>query len=174
MNTKTLIILIVGVLVGASIFAAAFYFGIQSKKETILLISPTPIAFVSPTTAPMPTTIPETLTKNGIVEGSLSYPSEGIPNDLQVCAETLQGVLVKCTDTHIPNQKYQYGVGYNLELSEGNYYVYAVAAQGNRAYYTEFVTCGLLYSCPSHKKIEVQVISGQTTSKIDPGDWYNN
>lgn len=177
MNAKSLTILIIGVIAGASIFAAAFYFGMQSKKESLLPITtPTPVAFdTSATITSSPTTIvTQTQNKNGTIEGSISYPGEGIPGDLQICAETLQGVLVKCTNSHIPNAKYQYGVGYSLELSEGNYYVYATTGQGNKAYYTEFVTCGLMYSCASHAKIVVQVIAGQTISKIDPGDWYNN
>ncbi len=176
MNTKTLTILVTGVIVGAGIFASAFYFGMKSKEGISLSTSPTPVSSNSQTTVtPLPTTITQTQTKNGFVEGSLSYPSGGgIPKNIQVCAETTQGFLIKCTNTQIPDAKYQYGIGYNLELPEGGYYVYATTDKdADKVYYTEFVTCGLKYECPSHEKIEVVVKSGETTSNIDPGDWYN-
>lgn len=174
MNPKTLTILVTGVIVGAGIFTAAFYFGMKNKERMSLSTSPTPVSLNSQTTVtPLPTTVTQTQTKNGFVEGSLSYPSEGIPLELAVCAETLEGTEVNCTGNHVKDGKFTTGVGYNLELPPGKYYVFATVPIPNRAYYTEFVTCGLKYECPSHKKIEVVVKSGETTSNIDPGDWYN-
>jgi len=41
-----------------------------------------------------------------------------------------------------------------------------------KAYYSEFVTCGLSVNCPSHKPIPVAVKTGETVNDIDPQDWY--
>ncbi len=118
---------------------------------------PAPLATVEPT--PGPTT--------GIIQGALSYPSEGIPADMQVCAETLQNQQVKCVQGQ--------NSAYSLELMPGSYYVYAYLS-GNpnfKAYYSEFVTCGLMAECPSHAPIEVAVAAEDNILDIDPGDWYN-
>jgi len=44
---------------------------------------------------------------------------------------------------------------------------------GYKAYYSEFVTCGLSVDCASHEPIIVEVKSGQTTDGVNPQDWYN-
>jgi hypothetical protein len=38
--------------------------------------------------------------------------------------------------------------------------------------YTQAVPCGLAVGCNDHSLIDVTVIAGQTTSNINPGDWY--
>jgi hypothetical protein len=43
-----------------------------------------------------------------------------------------------------------------------------------RAAYTKFVPCGLSISCPDHGLLIVHVAAGQTTSGIDPVDWYDD
>lgn len=132
-------------------------------------INPSPNATISPTGTP-------TKNENGVIEGSISFPSEGIPPDLVVCAETTTGVLVKCTAQKINDSKYTYGVGYQLELQSGKYFVYAQSPNiqpGYKAYYSEFVTCGLSVNCSSHDNIVVEVKSGETQNGIDPQDWYN-
>lgn len=129
------------------------------------------------TIAPEPTpTQADSPSQTGTIEGSLSFPSEGIPQDLQVCAETLMGVQFECTSTHIQDSKYTYGSGYKLELPPGKYYVYAQVPSfnsGYKAYYNEFVTCGLSVECQSHEPIEVNVSAGETVTGVDPQDWYN-
>jgi len=89
-----------------------------------------------------------------------------------VCAQKtddLQNII--CTP-QIKDQKFLNGVGYQLELEAGEYYVYSYL-DDQRAYYTEFVTCGLQYSCPSHAKIPVIVIAGSVQDNILPHDWYD-
>lgn len=127
----------------------------------------------SPNNQHTPTPVSKSL---GVIEGSISFPSETIPSDLTVCAETTSGDQFKCTNEQIKNSKYTYGAGYKLELPPGNYYVYSrVPSMQNdyRAYYNEFVVCGLSVDCPSHKNIVVKVLAGETINKIDPQDWYN-
>lgn len=91
-----------------------------------------------------------------------------------VCVETLQKVKVTCTSTQISDSKYQYGKGYKLKVSPGSYYVYAQLPDGvYKAYYSEFVPCGLSINCPSHEPVEVEVSAGETVTGVDPQDWYN-
>lgn len=109
----------------------------------------------------------------GIIRGSLSFPSEGIPSALMVCAEevkTGQRHCLPCTKT---------GSGdicapaYELSVPAGEYFVYAELGS-ERAYYSDFVACGLRADCPSHNKITIVVEPNEAIEKIDPGDWYMN
>jgi|GEM_PF-2044312 len=122
--------------------------------------------------------------QTGIIEGSLGYPSESIPDAMKVCAENVKTKEITCTAEQIRNRKYSSGVGYKLKVPAGTYQIFASLTDPNglgssyapdyRAYYSDFVTCGLVYGCPSHNPINVTVSEGQTISKIDPVDWYKN
>lgn len=107
---------------------------------------------------------------DGLVTGEVTYPSEFIPDDLEVCAEDVVTMEETCTD--MIYQDSDYGYYYELILDPGTYYVYAYVESVGRAYYTEFVRCGLSVDCVSHDKIEVEVESGDYIVGIDPGDWY--
>jgi len=168
---RNLLLIVFGIVIGGGVIARLVFFLPKESQKFQSGNSTTPTPQV--TQRPPVTVAPENET--GIIEGSLSYPSEGIPEDMTVCAETTEGVQIACTDTHIKDPKYTYGVGYKLEVPEGIYYVYATfpPSASGEAYFSEFVTCGLSVGCPSHEKIPVKVIAGQTTSDVDPGDWYN-
>lgn len=112
----------------------------------------------------------------GYLEGSLSFPSEGIPSNMFICADNIEMAITFCTAKQIKSSKYQYGVGYKLPVRGGTYNVYAFV-DGNPEYrgiYSEYVTCGLNASCKSHASINVDINPGQTLTKIDPTDWYAN
>jgi hypothetical protein len=120
--------------------------------------------------------------QSGVIEGSLSYPSEFIPPDMTICAENLATKKLYCTRKHLKGKKYQYKVGYKLTVPPGDYHVFAYLpdpvkwgagySKDYRAYYSEFVNCGQTVDCKSHAPIVVQVKSGETVSGIDPQDWY--
>lgn len=103
----------------------------------------------------------------GRITGNLSYPSEEIPADIDVCAETLDGKTQHCGAQ-------QSGTGYTLEVPAGVYQVYAYLRSDpqNRAYYSQFVRCGAKLNCTSHAPITVTVDKDQTVSDVEPGDWY--
>lgn len=109
----------------------------------------------------------------GIIEGSLAYPNEGIPEDIKVCAETLDGEQQYCTQEKIEAEKYVYNVGYQLEVPAGDYYVSASCSQASsfKGYYTEYVGCGMKQNCLSHKPLEVKVEQDQTRENVDLMDW---
>jgi hypothetical protein len=116
------------------------------------------------------------------ITGSLSYPTDaGLPKMI-VCAEAVNAATIHCTDKRIPNRR-SGKMTYKLTVPAGTYYVFATVVngetlgegfQGYKAYYSEFVTCGLSVNCPSHAPIKVTLRAGQTSANIDPGDWYAN
>ena len=112
--------------------------------------------------------------QTGTIEGSLSYPSEGIPENLKICAEDIETKKQYCTDKHLKSSTYQYGQGYQLQVPAGKYEVFAFLPENpeTKAYYSEFVTCGLSINCPSHQPISVTVSVGELINNIDPQDWY--
>jgi hypothetical protein len=160
------IVVLLGIITVVVLLVGGFWIGMQmseTNKTTIPTQSP------APTQTPTPTV----LETKGFIEGSLSFPSEGIPENMFVCAETTEGEKVICTDNQIKDEEFQYGVGYKLEIEPGTYFVYAKTPDSDyKAYYTEFVNCGMSVDCDSHKKIMVEVKNGQITSEVDPGDWY--
>lgn len=113
----------------------------------------------------------------GNIEGSISYPGEKIPSDLKVCAENIfYSDQIYCTDKLINDSKYTNSTGYNIEAPVGSYYVYSylVSQPDKKAFYSDFVDCGLKAECTSHDKLIVDVYPDETTDQIDPIDWYNN
>lgn len=103
----------------------------------------------------------------GKITGRLSYPSDGIPEDIDVCAETLDGKTRHCG----PEIS---GINYILKVPAGIYRVYSYlqSEPTDRAYYSQFVRCGSHLNCPSHEPITVTVEEGQTVGDVEPGDWY--
>jgi hypothetical protein len=118
----------------------------------------------------------------GIITGELSYPSDEIPKEIHICAEGVESARITCTNDHIEGGGDNARTTYRLEVPAGNYWVFAILAEGAefkpssgldyRAYYSEFVTCGSQASCPSHQPIMVAVKAGETVSDIGPNDWY--
>ena len=115
---------------------------------------------------------PVQTSSTGIIEGSLSYPSEVIP-ELIICAENIDNDQQHCTTEQIKDNKYTYGKGYKLEVPVGEYFVFA-QREGNdrKAYYSEYVLCGIRADCPSHEPVVVMVDKGEIVFGVDPHDWY--
>lgn len=111
--------------------------------------------------------------KTGIIEGSLSYPSEVIP-DLTVCAHEISSTSTDiCTSDLIDDPKYTAGRGYQLEVPAGTYHVYSYFNDTTyQGIYSDYVTCGLQVGCDSHDYIDVIVEAGDHHHNIDPVDWY--
>ena len=63
---------------------------------------------------------------------------------------------------------------FSLPVPAGRYHVYASTDEkpGYKAFYSDYVTCGLQRSCLSHKTIVVEVAAGETVRGVDPADWY--
>ena len=120
--------------------------------------------------------------KPGIIEGSLAYPSDFIPPDMTICAENIASQERFCTAQHLKGKHYQNGKGYRLQVPPGEYHVYAYLPDPGkygagyprdyRAYYSEFVKCGMGAECTSHAPVKVRVKSGEHLKGINPQDWY--
>lgn len=165
-------LVLIGFIVGAFVMYANIQFARTQRTSSTISINST----VSPTQALSPIE-PTPGQDESFIEGTFSYPSEGIPDDLVACVE---GVTVKqptCTDQHIslePNASV--ADDFRIAVPPGSYYVYAYRPSdpSYKAYYSEFVTCGLSVNCPSHDPITVEVAAGQTVKNIKPHDWYNS
>lgn len=174
--------LFVGIVIGIVLLGTiggAYYFGTKSGKpvevgNTSVTLAPTYTVEARPSTTITNTPTQSVATK-GTIEGSLAFPSQGIPKDMKVCAQNWISNEVICTSTHIEDPKYTYGVGYKLEVPTGEYYVYAEVStfENYKAYYNKYVTCGLKYECTDTTPIIVKISAGETASKIDPQDWYH-
>ncbi len=113
---------------------------------------------------------------NGKISGKLTYPSDYIPPDMVICLES-------ATQTVCSNSKNKGGfvfsvnpatARYSVSLSPGSYYIYAKTKEmvGEKAYYNQFVKCGMSVDCKSKAKILLVVKAGKTISGITVGDWY--
>lgn len=118
--------------------------------------------------------------RTGIITGALSYPSDFDFPRMIVCAEAVDSRRIHCTDKRATNRRSR-KVTYKLMVPAGSYYVFATIVNGEdpaedyrgyRAYYSEFVKCGLSVNCPSHDPVKITVRAGQTVTGVDPGDWY--
>lgn len=104
---------------------------------------------------------------NGSISGALSYPSETLPAQ-RVCATNLADDKEYCQQTK------QGDASFVITAPIGDYWVYAALegdTTGKRAYFSEFVTCGLKAECKDHTPVKVAVES-QKISAADPQDWY--
>lgn len=118
----------------------------------------------------------------GFIEGSLSYLSgRNLPNDLRICAHNVETGEEYCTTNILSNQKYAGGYGYELKVPAGRYQVYAQSNKFNqeqkqgdyKAYYSEYVTCGMGTNCTSHNPVTFRVREDGVAVNINPNDWYN-
>lgn len=112
----------------------------------------------------------------GFVTGTIYFPSEFYPDDLEVCAEeVVSGDLVDCVSYEMGT--YSGLAEYILELPEGDYYIYGQTDSGMysgyKAYYNEFVECGMAVGCNDHTPIEVTITAGDTEYNVSPSDWYD-
>jgi hypothetical protein len=113
---------------------------------------------------------------NGKITGKLTYPSEFIPSDMAVCVESPERTV--CSNSR-NKAGYVFKVNrasarYEVSLPPGKYYIYAKTREmpGEKAYYNEFVRCGMNVRCKSKRLIRITVRSGRTVSGITLGDWY--
>jgi len=105
------------------------------------------------------------------ISGKVSFPSEMIPEDLTVVIRNNgSGKLYTTRDWNKKTKNYLIEVA-----APGMYEVFALSQQkpGYKAYYSEFVVCGLGAACKSHKPIILDVQPEAELNNIDPADWYS-
>jgi hypothetical protein len=113
---------------------------------------------------------------SGKISGNLTYPSDYIPPDMVLCVESSSKVI--CS-----NSKNKSGfvfrinttsASFQITLPPGKYYIYGLTKEmrGVKAYYNEFVRCGMNVKCKSKKKIRLDVKAGRTIRAITVGDFW--
>ncbi|HKQ52381.1 MAG TPA: hypothetical protein VJT74_08440 [Pyrinomonadaceae bacterium] len=132
--------------------------------------NPTPSQTATPTPQPSPAA--------GFIEGSMAYPSDGIPGVMVACAENAETRVTVCSEKR---KDWEEGVRYSLRVPPGRYYVYATLLPGDdsvgeltgkRAYYTDYMKCGMGANCSSHLRIVLELAPGVTLSGVTVGDWW--
>ena len=103
---------------------------------------------------------------------------------MTICAENLATKQIYSTHQHLKAKKYRYKVGYKLEVPPGDYHVYAQLPdparygagypKDYRAYYSEFVKCGMPVDCQSHAPIVVKVRAARPSAASTPRIGINN
>ena len=126
---------------------------------------------------PTPTATPTP--GSGFIEGSMAYPADGIPSVMVACAENVETqATVICSEKR---DDWEEGVHYSLKVPPGRYFVYATLVagddsvgemRGKKAYYTDYMKCGMGANCSTHKRIVVEVKADQTLNGILVGDWW--
>lgn len=121
------------------------------------------------------------VTENGTVLGKIMYPASGIPTKIKVFAEdTTSGKTYEATVTFSDPTKDVSGTAtYTVSIPAGSYYVYGTLAGFNdqngslwKAYYNQYVICGMAASCTDTTKVVVNVAAAKTVESITIGDWY--
>jgi hypothetical protein len=89
----------------------------------------------------------------------------------RVCAVNLKDDQEYCQET-MPSS-----TTYGINAPVGEYWVYSTRADSGtneyqRAYFSEYVRCGLSAECKDHTPITVKVASGEVVV-ADPQDWYS-
>lgn len=113
---------------------------------------------------------------SGRITGKLTYPSDYIPPDMVLCLETTNRTICS-TSKNINGYVFKINprtATYTITLPVGNYYIFGLTNEmrGVKAYYNEFVRCGMDVKCKSKKKILLEVKLGKTIRGITIGDWY--
>jgi hypothetical protein len=111
--------------------------------------------------------VPTATLQNGTISGNVNYPSDFVPPQ-KVVAYRVGDFSTYYTAETALNE-----TAYTISVPPGDYYVVSYVMDGNLAGgYTQAIPCGLQYGCDDHSLITVTVNAGQTTSDINPFDWY--
>ena len=118
------------------------------------------------------------LQEPGIIKGTTSYPSDFNPAQ-RVCAQSVtDSSYERCAD--VPEQEGTVVPTFSIKVAPGTYQVYAFLKdpselgldESRRAYWTEFVRCGMTTDCTDHARLDVVVGAAAAVVDIRPQDWY--
>lgn len=137
----------------------------ESEELSATPIKPSPTAVEDEEKKAEPTKASEDKSP-GKIEGTLGYPSEGIP-PLEVYAIPAAG-----KGKYFFIKTYQNQGKFEIEdVEPGSYYIVAYSNNLSGAY-SKAVPCGLSVDCKDHSLIAVEVKSGQTAGGAEVRDWY--
>ncbi|MFT3745940.1 MAG: hypothetical protein QM785_16845 [Pyrinomonadaceae bacterium] len=122
--------------------------------------------------------------QSGTISGKLVYPGDGIPRDLVVCAKSIDvnTAVMYCSNgkaSSLRAAKVRFKLNfrtavYEAVLPAGTYQLYATTSEmpGHKAFYNDFVRCGMSVHCHSKRPISVKVDTGQRVKGITIGDFW--
>jgi len=113
---------------------------------------------------------PIVLATTSNIEGIVSYPEKVIPRDLTVVVvEVHTGKVYSQRNWDRTTMRYKIEV-----VAPGDYQIYALtnSRKGYKAWYSEYVRCGMKEGCNSHQAITVHVDAGKNYDSVNPQDWY--
>jgi hypothetical protein len=132
-----------------------------APTETTAPAEPTVEPTAEPTEAPT-----EIVVIDGTVEGSICYPSEGIPS-MTAYFENVNTLEVYPLDI-AENQS-----SFSIDLPTGDYIAMAwLPGFSYGGSYSEMVPCGLQFGCEDHTPIVFTVFAEAVTAGVDICDWY--
>lgn len=134
--------------------------------------APSPSASVAPSPSPVVATAakqPATTASQptGTITGKRIFPAEGLPADFTTCAVNMANGQATCIAGNEDT--------YSLTVAPGKYQVYAMVPSFRsdyKAYYDQFIVCGIKAECTDHTPITITVPAGGTRSGVDVGDFY--
>lgn len=115
--------------------------------------------------------------QQGSISGSYLPNTDG-STTYSMCAELTDKSKSYCQTFYYEDPKFVYGIGYEIMVPAGDYYVYATASDNprnpkvKRAYYDKAVLCGMLPKCTDKTPVTVHVTSGAEHKNIDPISWH--
>ncbi len=125
----------------------------------------------------------EPVETDGKIAGSFTYPGESIPSEMSACVEdSVTREKIVCSEQQIKDdERFIYGVGYEVTVPAGKYYVYV--DQGDTKAYFNGYTARVdkedgwpdydNNKCKSeYQPIVVTVEAGKTTDGATLADWY--
>lgn len=112
-------------------------------------------------------TVTPDVNQTGQIEGTLGYPSSGIP-PLEVYAINTQKDEVYMIETEQNQTEFIFS-----GLPVGIYHVVAYTTDGGLSGgYSKAVECGLTVECTDHSLVDVDVKAGAVTQDVEVKDWY--
>lgn len=114
---------------------------------------------------------------SSIIEGSFSYPSSWIPDDMIACAVNVATNQEYCSSIMLQNAStYTYWLWFKIPVPDWSYYVYQYSQEIWNSYkwrYTDMVACWLEAWCPQNKiPVTLPYNNANAISDIKPWDWY--
>ncbi len=104
----------------------------------------------------------------GLVEGSICYPSEGIPpmNLYLQLAGSAEAVVIPIAQDQS---------SFSADVAAGTYTAFAWLPDFSYGgSYSQMVVCGLTADCTDHSLVQFEVTAGATTAGVHVCDWYGS
>lgn len=111
--------------------------------------------------------------ETGTIEGSLTYPSDFIPDSMVIYAQNIDTEKEYFTSEHLQNDKYRYGYGFKLDVPVGRYYIYAtIPGRIPEKSYSDECMKNVYEGeekCSSYEKVIYTVSAGRTVTDFMAG-----